>query len=826
LLVDWAAQVGSRARVAWLSLDRADNDPTRFWRHVLAALDAQHAGIAHRTQRALRGGAQRAEVLVDELVADLSELNTDVVLVLDDYHLIESAQIHDGIGALLRRAPPLLHVLLSSRQDPPLALARRRAAAELIELRAADLRFSEVEAAGLLRAVIGQDLGSAQVEAIAARTEGWAAGLQLVALSLRDVATVDAAIRRFSGSDQFVIDYFLEEVLSQLSDETRRFLVGTSVLTRLSPALCDAVLGTSNGAAILDDLERKSMFVAPIDPDHEWFRYHALFAEVLHHVLRREAPETEPDLHLRAINWYVANGFVEDAIEQALAGSNCDRAAELLAGYVPALIQRGEEATVGRLLAALPSDILQRHPVLSPIRAAALMQLGEVAAAVTFMTAAERIFAELQLSSPLGAMLSLHATAAVVSEQGPAMAYAEQAFGLLQPHDPPEYRLLALNAMARAHLQAGAPDSAARVLEQAARLMSEVSAPISSLHMHHHLGHLRLMEGRLRAAGAQFESLLTLAADRPVFARYQALVCLAAVAYERNHLDSAATFLDHAAAARREAGRLAELPFFWLLRARIARARGQLSAAFAALERSEAAAVRFGQVRLQRHARAELTRLALDGHDLETALRWAGELELSGEDLNEFARELELLMRARVWLAAGRAGEAVPLLVNALARAEHAGRGASVMAISALLAQALMRLGQEDEARERFEAALVLGEPEGYVRVFVDEGAPLRVLLRSIPKQHALADYAAGLLLALSGARREIPEVDDPGPLTKREREVLELLAEGLSNRAMAVQLVASEATIKSHVHHLIAKLGVSTRAQAVVRARQQGLLG
>ncbi|MBV9577965.1 MAG: AAA family ATPase, partial [Chloroflexi bacterium] len=348
LLVDWTARVSSRATVAWLTLDRGDDDPVRFWRHVLAALEHQRVALGSRAQAVLRGGNFGSDVFVDALVADLDELDTEVVLILDDYHLLESAPIHAALGALLSRAPRTFHLVLSTRQDPPLALARRRAAAELVELRASELRFSDAETGAMLGAVIGHDLAPDQVRAVAGRTEGWAAGVQLAALSLRAARDIGAAVAAFSGADRFVIDYFVEEVLEQLPDATRRFLIGTSVLSRLSGPLCDTVTGTSDSSALLRELDRKSLFVAAVDDSLEWYRYQQLFAEVLRHILRRETPELEAVLNARAIDWYVANGMAEEAIEQALGARNWQRAMPLLVEVAPALVQAGEETTVNR----------------------------------------------------------------------------------------------------------------------------------------------------------------------------------------------------------------------------------------------------------------------------------------------------------------------------------------------------------------------------------------------------------------------------------------------------------------------------------------------
>jgi LuxR family maltose regulon positive regulatory protein len=816
LLIDWTARVGEKATVAWLTLERSDDDPVRFWRHVLAALENQRVAVGGHAHAALSGGNHGFELLVEALQADLEELETELVLILDDYHLLESAAIHTALAALLGNAPRRFHLLLSARQDPPLALGRRRAASDLVELRAGDLRFSEAEAGSVLAAVIGHDLAAEQVRAVSNRTEGWAAGLQLAALSLREARDTDTAIARFSGSDRFVIDYFVEEVLEELPDGMRQFVMATSVLSRLSGPLCDAVTATSGTSAMLQALDQKNVFVAPIGDSREWYRYHQLFAEVLRHTLRRDAAELEAELHERAIDWYLANGLIEDGIEQALSGRRWERAADLIGRRVLGLMRNGEEATANRWMAAVPDAVLQRHPVLSVLRVGALLQAGQIDGAIEFIGAAEQVLEEQQSHESLGMVISLRASAAVMREDRAALIHAERALEL--PVSVPAYRLYAIDAVARTHLQLGATPAAASTLERALPLMDAIVIPLATLQLHNTLGLLRLQEGRLRAASAQFEALLTMVADRPLFPRQQGLIGQAVVAYERDELDDAADFMDRFDEVRRELGRSVDLPFPWLVRAWIARARADRSSALHALDRCEAAARRVQHLRLQRLARAWRARLALDNHDLESALRWASDFDKTAEDLDAYAREAELLMRARVWLAQDDARHSLPVLLGALSRADQMGRTASVLAVSGVLAITLAQAGEADEAARRLQMALALAEPEGYVRVFIDEGAPLRPLLRALSNHPALGGYVARLLSARSRS-------NGTDLLTPRERDVLLLLADGLSNRAIAERLMTREATVKSHVHQLIAKFGVSTRTQVLVRARQDGLL-
>jgi LuxR family maltose regulon positive regulatory protein len=819
LLVDWAAHVGSRALVAWVTLDRAEDDPPRFWRHVLSALDAQRTGLGSGALSLVQAGNSGYEMVVDELAADLAGLERDVALILDDYHVIESGVIHAGISYLLNRAPHGLHVIFSARLDPPLGLARRRATGDLLEIRAGDLRLSDSEAGELLRSVSGHHLTEPQVHTVTARTEGWGAGLQLAALSLRESPDPQAAIVRFSGSDRFLVDYFVEEVVTTLPIETRRFLQRTSILNRLNGPLCDSVLAGSGSGAMLQELERKSLFISVIDEAGSWYRYHQLFAEVLRHNLQRDEPDLVPELHSRAATWYALNGLEAEAVEQALAGKNWQRAAKLMAGQLAVLLQRGEEVTANRWLAGLPTQITGRNGYLSVMHVIALMQLGELSKAERVVNAAERTFAEAADEESLGAILSLSAMLAAMRDDA-ARAYADgmRAMQLL-PVDR-QLRLMAVTATARAHLMAGRAGAASQMLERALPLVNMAGFPNLGWQFHLVLASLALIEGRLRSAAAQYSTVLAMVAERPVFARQAALIGLAVVAYEQNQLDDATDFLARLAEARREAGRSAELPFPWLVHAWIARALGDTPTALDALERCQSAALSLSHTRLQRTARAFGVWLSLEKGDLAVSTGWVDEVGDSEDELTEYAREPEMLMRARVWLAQGNVDQAVRVLAAALGRAERDGRGASLLSVLALLALALARTRRQAEAVHALGRALELGERERAVRTFVNEGPALLPLLRAAGRNPAHAAFAARISAAIDATPGETD-----GRLTPREREVLELLAEGLSNRAIATRLVTSEATIKSHVHHLIAKLGVSTRAEVLVSARRQGLL-
>jgi LuxR family maltose regulon positive regulatory protein len=387
LLVEWAARVESRERLAWLSLEEADNDPTRFWTALVSALQAGQIDIS--VAPALLRDEHSQESVVQQLLGELVSLREQVILVLDDYHVIQTPAIHAGMRYLIEHLPAQLHLVISSRSNPPLPLARMRASGQLAELRALDLRFSLAECEVFLRAVMGLALSGEQVKALDARTEGWPAGLQLAALSLREHPDASAAIAGFTGTHRFIIDYLVEEVLSRLPVSVQTFLGQTSILRQLSGPLCDAVTQGVDGAHRLEELERASLFVTAIDDEHRWYRYHQLFADTLRHRLERQDASIVPALHRRASLWYVSHGATEEAVEHALAGADWDAAADLMDPLFRVLLNRGEQATVRRWLETVPVEVRQTHPALSGRYALALLYGGELSRLDQYLPAAE-----------------------------------------------------------------------------------------------------------------------------------------------------------------------------------------------------------------------------------------------------------------------------------------------------------------------------------------------------------------------------------------------------------------------------------------------------
>ncbi|MBV9323847.1 MAG: helix-turn-helix transcriptional regulator [Chloroflexi bacterium] len=820
-LVTWQAQVRDQLRVAWLSLGIGDNDPVRFWRGVLAALHEQDSAVGARALSRLQAGAPIG-LVVDDLIGSLTRLARPLALVLDDYHVVEAREVHAGLAALLVQCPPAFHLIISTRSDPPLPLARLRSNGQLLELRAGDLQFSEHEAAGLLGDALGVDLSREQVAALGARTEGWAAGLHLAAISLQSQSDLQAAASEFAGSDRTVVDFFIEEVLERLPERTRVFLERTSILDRLNPGLCDAVVGEPGSLALLEALERANAFITPVDAGRRWYRYHQLFADALHYYLQREQATLVPELHRRASTWYMANALLEPALEHALVAGEWDRAADLLQRLFGSLIRRGEEMTVRRWLQIVPEEVCQQHRVLARVNATTLMMSGESARLATFLAAAEPRLELAGDHQAFGTLLSIHAQlAATCDDPDGAIVRAEAALATL-PEPPSPYRALALGATVLSHLLRGDPRSAGQILEQMRAVVSLDMALVYWSYLIYTADRSRQF-GDLRAAAAGYRAVVEQIGERTVFVRHQALLHWSSIALEWNQLDQATDCLERIALVQRLSGRTHRTiqPATLLQQARVSRARGDMLAAGRMLDAAEEAAREVASSRWERLVRAERAWLALLDGRLPEAEWWADALDPKG--LEAYLREPEALILVRVRRARGATPSVVALLQRLLAPAERLGRTDSMIALRVQLALVRAQAGEAQSALAALGHAVTLAEPAGYVRVFVDEGEPMQALLRPLLRRGVCATYTARLLQAFdSGAQRAMPTA---ALLTPREREVLRLLALGLSNRAIAERLVTSEATVKSHVHHLIDKLGVASRTEVLVRARELGEL-
>ncbi len=861
LLADWAR----RGRpVAWLSLDEGDNDPARFWRHVVAALDRARPGIAEQVAPLLGPPPPRSFAgLVTALINELAAQPGEVLLVLDDYHLIDAQAVHASLGFLLEHRPPGLHLTLTSRADPPFGLARMRARGQLAELRDADLRFTAEEAAALLREAVGSDLPEAAVAVLAARTEGWVAGLQLAGLSLRGQADVAGFVASFSGSHRYVLDYLAEEVLERQPEPVREFLLETSVLERLSGALCDAVTGRTDGQAMLEAIERANLFLVPLDEVRGWWRYHQLFADLLRARLLQERPGRLPVLHRNAAAWSEAHGLADDAVRHALAVGDATWAARLVERHADELLLRGEGATVARWLGALPAELVGSRPRLLLARARLALLSGRVEGVDNLLDAAERAFTEaadepyepsagraasLLANVPATMALDRAYLAELRGDAEHALALASQTLTELG-EDEWMLKSNASGYLALAEWLRGRLPQAERLLSSTIAQWLRAGQRQLAVRGWHHLGQVQRAQGRLDAALGTYRQALEVAAPpgQPALPDAgMAQVGMAEVAYQRGELDAALEQVTEGIARCRQLVYTPPLATGLATLAWIRQAQGDPAGALDAIGQAERVAPSAGVTSLLNPVPAQRARLLLAHGDLAAAARWTKQRGLGADDEPSYPHEPEYLVLARVLLAQDRPDQALALLERLHAQATAQGRLGSLIEIQALRALALAGGGDQAGAVAVLAEALTLACPQGYVRVFADEGAPMGALLGRLvaaqrteqPAARGVAlDCLARLLRAFDATHAVAHAVAHAGrgvaaavpglieALTERELQVLGLLAAGRSNQRIAGELVVSLDTVKKHVGRVLDKLGAANRTEAVARARELGLI-
>ncbi len=857
LLADWARD--DRRPVAWLSLDAGDNDPVRFWRHAAAALDGMRPGLADRVAPLLSGASSASfDAAVTALVNDFAAVPDEVVLVVDDFHVVEAPEVHRSVEFLLEHLPSSLRLVVSGRSDPPLPLARLRARGQLTEVRARELRFTPGETAELLRTEMGQDLPDAVVAALGERTEGWAAGLQLAALSLRGRGDAARFVEEFSGSHRYVLDYLTEEVLERQPDELRMFLLQTSILERLSGSLCDAVVDRTDSQQLLESMERANLFLIPLDDERRWWRFHHLFADLLRVNLQQLSPDRVPRLHRAAASWFEQHDLPDEAIRHASVAGDSTWVAQLIAAHLEEQIRRrAEVATVVSWLAALPTDVIHDRPMLALGQAKVTLMAGRLDEVEPLLVEAERAFHRardepyrasidrkdsLLANVPAAVAIARADLARVRGQADRERMFAQIAIAQLTEQD----ELLA--AVARYHVAfadwiAGRLAPAERALD---KLFAERAASPRrdlALRAAFDLGGVQQAQGRLGAAQRTYEQGLEVAASigsPPTVGMVH--VGLAEVCYERDELGAAA---EHATIGiercRRLAYTLALVAGFVTL-ARVRQARGDVDGALAALDEAERAMPQ-ALVDLRYPLPALRARLALAAGDLAAAAHWVGGRGLAVGDEPVYRREPEYRVLARVLLAEQKPAAALELLQRWQTSAVAQGRVAGVLRLRVLAARAHESAGDRAAALAALADGLVLAAPQSYLRVFLDEGAPIATLLRELATGRRLDQLGAGavpreFLHRLSDAfhRQGTPILPStsrgvvvPGmlqPLSNREHEVLRLLAAGRPNKAIADELFITVDTVKRHVSHVFEKIGVTNRTQAVAKARDLGLLG
>ena len=850
LLSDWLSQTGRP--VAWLSLDEGDNDPTRFLAYLIVALQRIDPTIGQTAQAMLQAprGASQPEPLLTTLINDIVATAEPFILVLDDYHVIEATAIHKAVSFLLDHMPPVeqgLHLVIATRADPPLPLARLRGRGQMTELHAADLRFSPSEAEAYFNETMALALSAEQVAALEQRTEGWVVGLQLAALALQGMLAlpghenVASFVQAFSGSQRYVLDYLTEEVLNRQTQEIQAFLLQTAILNRLTGPLCDAVrFGAAKtpdrsegreSQEVLEALEAANLFLVSLDEDRRWYRYHHLFADILRQRLERERGDLVPKLHRRASEWYEREGLITEAIGHAITCGDFERAAHLIQKAGWAIFTRGEMTTILGWIAALPQHFVRANPQLVVLHAWTMAKSGD-------LDGAERSLQEFDGDSFHGEVTAVRAyLAGVRGDLSQAVELSQRALALL-PAEDLVVRAIVTQNLGVAYHWSGDPVAAIQALTEAVALSRAAGQSFQTLTAMAILGRAYEMQAALHQAMKTYQEALELGFDadrRPAPFACMAYVGMAGVLYEWNDLDAARQSALDGVRLSEIGGFIAYQVFGRALLARICEAQGDRGSALEYIEQAE----RLGQgsdYALVTALATELrVRLWLAQGNLMAAARWAQKHRVQPADELDAAIEIELTAVARTLMAQDRPGDALSVLASLLEASQAAGRTADVIKVRALQALAFQAQEDEDRALSALEHALSLAEPEGHVRTFADEGAPMARLLRRAlatrsggTEEHGIAPEYLNRLLA---AIHQVPLATTPAaqalvePLTEREMEILRLIAGGLSNREIAQELVVAVSTVKSHINHIYGKLEVRNRTQAVARARNLGLL-
>ena len=873
LLSEWIP--GCQRPVVWLSLDEGDNDLTRFLMYVVAGLRTITAKIGEEVLGVLENAQPPStEIILTSLLNEITAIPNDFIFVLDDYHVIDTHSVDKALTFLIDHLPKQMHLVITTREDPNLPISRLRARGQLTELRAADLRFTPDEAAEFLNQVMGLELSAEDISILDTRTEGWIAGLQLAALSMKDQQDIPGFIRTFAGDHRYIVDYLVEEVLKRQPEPIRSFLIQTAILDRLNGPLCDAVTGQPGGKARLESLQRGNYFIIPLDNRQYWYRYHHLFADVLQMHLMTEQPNLVAALHRRASVWFEQEGVYSDAIHHALAADEFARAADLIERGFPAMSRSRQELTLLGWLKALPETLVRDRPVLCNLYAGVLMQTGEMEGVDTWLLAAEQwlnltqkglermdalpssmVIVNQEEFRLLPGAVAMHRAghALMLGRVDEAIRNARRVLELASENDflrrGGAGALLGLSFWALGDLDAARqvyPDSILN-LQRAGNLADATGCALA-------LADIVITQGHLIEAMGIYQQALQVASERGepnLRGTADMLVGMSELYYERNDLSAAAQCLMKA----KEQGEQTGLPqnrYRWrVAMAHIRQAESDQANAMALLDEAERMYTTDFSPNV-RPVAAMKARLFAEQGRLDEALGWAREQKLTIADDLSYLHEFEHITLARILLTCFRRdrehsilSEISLLLDRLLKAAEVGGRVRSVIEIRIL--QTLIQYEQSDiiAALSSLKHALAFAEAEGFVRIFVDEGQPMEKLLQEASLQEYCPDYTQKLLAAFAAEQQQGETPDPttsivPAPVTReahpvktalvetlsqRELEVLRLFRTELSGPEIAQELMVALSTVRTHTKSIYSKLDVNSRRAAVRRAIELKLI-
>ncbi|MHB1134088.1 MAG: LuxR C-terminal-related transcriptional regulator [Chloroflexota bacterium] len=867
LIAEWKQPpANSGTRLGWLSLDKEDGDPVRFWTYVIAALQTVQPGFGGEALALLLSPQPPpATVLLPLLINELAALTEDVVLVLDDYHHIDSPRVNESVSFLIDRMPPRLHLVVLTRADPPWPLARWRARGLLVELRASDLRFTPEEAEAYLREATGLTLSTSDVATLEARTEGWIVGLQMAALSLKGRTDVGEFVRTFAGTNRYILEFLVEEVLNGQPQDVQEFLLQTSILEQLTAPLCDAVMGGADSQQILDALLRDNLFLVLLDDDRVWYRYHHLFADLLRAKLRQTQPDRVSELYARAAGWCEKEGLIGEALGYHLAANNHEGAAQLAEQRCVDALRRSDTTFIPKL-ARLPDAVSRRRPWLAAYRALTDIIFGRWEHAKTMLSEAEKAARIEDLPTESGELSSfISLMSAYIAElEGVGAEYAEAADTFLTALPSRMNALrntfgywLGVSRFLRGDFPA-AEATWTRISEEDL----QTGATNSLAGNLDGIIQMKVAQGRLTEASNACRQRLSWMDERGRWRFFRAgdlSIALGDIHREGNQLEEALELVDQGIKDNELWQQANSRANGYAAKARVLAAMGQVEPAFAALRELEGL---LGSLSILPNLRSEIAAckvtLYLAKGDVVSAARWVDEGPLGDGGRPTFRRERDGIALARLLIAQGEHAKALALLARLEGAARLGERSGRLIEILALQAKALYARKEAARALSVLGQALTLGEPEGYLRVFVAEGEPMADLLSRLdglppppsgPVRFSreylariLAAFGSSVSSSTSGAPAIHPRVQVPSargggssllsggasliePLSERELEVLRLMATGLTNKQIAIRLIVAPGTVKAHVHNICGKLGSQNRTHAIARATELQLL-
>jgi len=866
LLAEWYHQHHERSQdrraVVWVSLDKDDDEPSHYWTYFIAALQTIHPELGHSEMAMIQiPQPPPIETCLTSLINEITKRADPFVIILDDYHMIENKAIHRAMTFLLEHMPAQMHMVIASRVDPPLPLALLRGRNQLNELRAADLRFTYDEAEDFFNRVMKLGLSKSGVKALENRTEGWVASLQMAAISMRGHNDIQEFINSFSGSQRYVLDYLTEEVFTQQAPDVQSFLLQTSILDRLTAPLCNAVTKRTDAKEKLDYLEAANLFLVPLDDDRKWFRYHSLFADLLRNQLNRSSPDLPSTLHQRASQWFEQEELAAEAIDHAFAAEDLERVANLIEKIaVPMITIESKVSTLLRWLARLPDEFITTRPWLCIALASARIADGRwddieplLRSAESVLKATEKDGREpaerIKISSAVRALRASANTLGGINIQV-SLDLLRESYEQL-PNDETFTRSpIALN-LGVAHATKGEMSTASRFLNESITLAQTTGNPYVALLGLSCLAEIQIKMGLLHQAAETDRRALRLGAEwsdssEPLSATGYAHISLAEILYQWNELDEALEHLTLGIKLSEQCGAALFVQFFY--------------PGIALMEKFQDKATSMPELRdlvkrighgsytalLSRLLDAWQARLSLAHGDIKATQRWAAshEIELNIHNLPDLGQEFSYLTLARLHIARNKAEEIHDLLEKMRRKAESEERIGSVIEILVLQSIALENQGKIDQAIGVLKEALLLAEPEGYVRIFVDEGEPMKQLLGIAASRGIASAYITKLLESFSGSIHALedqslkttdnnlttlryttstPKLVDP--LSTRELEIIRLMATGATSKEIASALTVSNATVKKHIIHIYRKLDVHKQTMAVSKAQELGLL-